>query len=220
MKLINTVLASAALALALGAGAAQAATYANANDDGAIFEFGYPDTTSYGQVFTAPGGALQSWTFYDQDASSNGAALVVASWNGSAPVGPALYEGLSQTVGSASGAFSHTYSGINLNLTAGDYIAYLTVAGVANPTGQVSVNGASSSPLGGGFFYYNSNGADPLQAPYAGQSWDAYEVPDMQYSATFGNAVPEPASWAMMLVGIGGLGVALRSNRRRVVATA
>ncbi len=33
-------------------------------------------------------------------------------------------------------------------------------------------------------------------------------------------AVPEPATWAMMLVGFGGLGAALRISRRRTLATA
>ena len=36
----------------------------------------------------------------------------------------------------------------------------------------------------------------------------------------FAVSVPEPASWALMLVGFGGLGVALRSRRRTIAATA
>jgi hypothetical protein len=35
-----------------------------------------------------------------------------------------------------------------------------------------------------------------------------------------GSGIPEPASWALMLVGFGGLGAALRSRRRGAVATA
>jgi hypothetical protein len=31
---------------------------------------------------------------------------------------------------------------------------------------------------------------------------------------------PEPTAWALMLIGFGGLGVALRSRRRHAVATA
>jgi len=32
------------------------------------------------------------------------------------------------------------------------------------------------------------------------------------------SAVPEPATWAMMLVGFGGMGVAMRSRRKQAVA--
>ena len=34
------------------------------------------------------------------------------------------------------------------------------------------------------------------------------------------SAVPEPSAWAMMLVGFGGLGMALRGARRRATAIA
>jgi len=34
------------------------------------------------------------------------------------------------------------------------------------------------------------------------------------------SAVPEPATWAMMMIGLGGLGVAMRSRRRMTAATA
>ena len=40
---------------------------------------------------------------------------------------------------------------------------------------------------------------------------------DITFS-TLGGGVPEPASWALMLVGFGGLGMAMR--RRRAVALA
>ena len=38
------------------------------------------------------------------------------------------------------------------------------------------------------------------------------------YNATFSAAVAEPATWAMMLVGVGGLGASLRSRRKTVSA--
>lgn len=37
-------------------------------------------------------------------------------------------------------------------------------------------------------------------------------------SATFSASVPEPATWAMMLVGFGGLGAAMRSRRKQATA--
>jgi hypothetical protein len=38
-------------------------------------------------------------------------------------------------------------------------------------------------------------------------------------TGSFASAVPEPATWAIMLTGFGGLGAAMRSNRKRVAAS-
>jgi PEP-CTERM motif len=216
MKKIILLAAVAALALP---SVANATTFANTSDSQIIY-FGAPDTTSYGQVFSAPGGSLQSWTFFTADPSTDGAKLVIANWDGNKAVGPALYQGLTST-NSASGAFTaHTYSGINLALTAAtSYIAYLTVAGVANPTPEVAVSGSNTSPLGGGFRYLNSSLADPLTL---NNNWSAWVVPNMQYSATFGvsAAVPEPAAWAMMIAGFGLVGGAMRKRAKVSVSYA
>ncbi len=45
----------------------------------------------------------------------------------------------------------------------------------------------------------------------------ALRVDDLQGTA---GAVPEPAAWALMIAGFGGVGAALRSNRRRQFAAA
>lgn len=216
-KILGTAAAFGLLAMAASA-PAMAATYSNTHD-GDINSFGYPDTTTYGQAFTAPGGVLNDWTFYDQDGSNDGARLVIAQWNGSQVVGGEMFSELTQTVTSVGGEYAHTYSGINLNLTAGSsYIAYITVAGVVDYTGDVLVGGSNSSPLGGLFVFNNSGGADPLTN---NNDWytSGWSPANMQYTADFG-AVPEPATWAMMMVGVFGLGGALRRRREQTaVAT-
>ena len=39
-------------------------------------------------------------------------------------------------------------------------------------------------------------------------------------SATVGGGAPEPSTWAMMLLGVGGVGVAMRARRKRALAAA
>jgi len=48
----------------------------------------------------------------------------------------------------------------------------------------------------------------------------AYDGGVITGSGSVSAGVPEPATWAMMLVGFGGLGVAMRSRRRLAVAAA
>lgn len=206
---------AAGAALAFAGTAAQATTYANANDAGNVYSFGSPDTTSYGQVFTAPGGSLQSWAFYTSDSSTNNAKLVIANWDGGKAVGPALYEGLLNTTAVSGSYFEHLYSGINLSLTSGtSYIAYLTVAGVANPASGVTFAASGTSPLDGGFRFLNSGGTDPLSL---NANWSGWYNPHVQYTAVFGEgAVPEPASWAMMIGGFAIAGAAMRRRSAKV----
>jgi hypothetical protein len=190
--------------------AAQAQTFGNTNNGGDITVVGAPDTTNYGEEFTAPGGTLQSWSFATDGGTPGNLGFVIAAWNGTEAVGPALYQGTVMTNTGASGE-TYTWSGINLALAAGtQYIAYLTVAGVNDPTSNVPVQGSlDNGGLGGEFFYLNSDGADPLASP---SQWYSYVIPDMTFSATFGNAIPEPSTVALLGAGLLGMGV-LRRKR-------
>jgi hypothetical protein len=49
--------------------------------------------------------------------------------------------------------------------------------------------------------------------------WDSF-YPDNSGSQTLSVGVPEPATWAMLLIGFSGLGAALRARRKVALATA
>lgn len=210
---ISTLVATAlALTMLQGANAAVISTGA---PDTEIYSFGDPDTTSYGEVFKAPGGSLSSWSFY-VNGPTGAFDLVIADWDGSKAVGPALYtasSGSASTSAAPLGETKFTWSGINLGLTASeDYIAYITTADVSGPTTQVGVGGTSSDTYAdGGFYFLNSSGVDPLTL---NNDWSSWDIPDMAFDATFVDAeVPEPATLTIWT--LGALGCAAAAYRRR-----
>ena len=221
---ITNVFAAAAAALAIaGAGSAAQAdvVVSNTPTGTAVGTFGYPDSQTYGQVFMAPvSGTLTSFTLY---LNGGVGSLVggVADWGGTSAysqgggVTGLLYQ--SGAVASNAGG-AYTFNA-NAEVVAGQlYVAYLSVFGL--PTAGL---GSTTMPLGTdaaslGYFVWN-NSASPLST-----SWNYYtDFGDAQFSATFsdggvGSAVPEPATWAMMLIGFASLGSALRYSRRRAQA--
>ena len=85
-----------------------------------------------------------------------------------------------------------------------------------NTNNQVSFGGVSFSVGGEGYNLYTYGGRTWLLA----SSIDPVGYPQNGTPGTFSVTVPEPSTWAMMLVGFGGLGVAMRSRRRPAAATA
>ncbi|HLZ77595.1 PEPxxWA-CTERM sorting domain-containing protein [Phenylobacterium sp.] len=221
MNTTRLLLASAAaVALLTVASAAGAQTYSNGPDIGAIGDFGFPDTQTYGEVFTAQAsGQLTSFTM--ELSSPIGGTLYggIGAWN----CGDTFTFGCGETSNLySSGTVAADHGGgytfsPDVSVTAGNiYVAYLSVFG-ANNDGQ----GATVMPTGsrgGGFNYFvwnNSNGGP------TSSSWNYFgDFGDGRLDYTVGGAVPEPATWAMMLVGFGGLGALMRRSRRAAALTA
>jgi PEP-CTERM motif len=79
----------------------------------------------------------------------------------------------------------------------------ITNNGLEFAVGGAEINIFSNGAGPGTYQLYNNNGNNVLG----------------DFALTAG-AVPEPANWALMLVGFGSMGVAMRSRRRTVAATA
>ena len=167
--------------------------------------------TLSGEVFTAPGGTLDSWTFSvanGTDSPPGNVQFVIAPWTGNPTtnnetftIGAALYTSAPVTAGGVYGVFSDlTFSGIDVALTEGTtYIAYLTINGVSSPATLLGMRtSATSGPIGDGWTETN---------PDINYYYTNFQL---TYSATFN--IPEPGSMALVATGLIGLGLLRRRH--------
>lgn len=126
----------------------------------------------------------------------------------------------SNAVAGGSGLFDFTPTGVNL--TAGqNYVAFLSTY-YTNGTGQANMS--SCNPFGGGACAVsnaNPNLGRAITGRALGANLDELTFSqvvngsqDLTFSATI-SAVPEPSTWAMMLIGFGAVGGAMRAAKRK-----
>jgi len=192
-----------------------------------IGSFGGAGTGVYGETFTAPGGALTSYTFFvstDVDLSVVGQ---VYAWSGallggSGPqgaTGPALFTGTPFTISAGDGFQAITVNTGAVSLASGsNFVILLASLGGDQGNAAWGLTGFFSHPGvagDGGFNFYNN---DRTLASINTNDWDSFDdFGSLAYTATFA-PVPEAASWAMLIAGFGLVGAAAR--RRRVAVAA
>lgn len=143
-------------------------------------------------------------------------------WNDSPPNGPLAYTGQEAAAllfgGSASDYAISTVDNNSANINFDAWYSVIGYNGNQDNGGSILPQDYVSKYLG---LYYGPTSGYPSQDPNAAAS--AY-VSDNAEGATFTNyafliqgagAVPEPATWALLILGFGGIGFALRRQRAR-----
>jgi PEP-CTERM motif-containing protein len=181
---------------------------------------GNQNTKYIGQTFTSPiAGQLTDFQFTLNSSTITSLYGAVYEWTGSGP-GAMLWQsqtisGIGSGVGGA-GVLDFMPTGVNL-LAGHTYVALLSTFGLANATGQANVGSCfnagctTNDPNLGNLVYANvfSDGTT---------TWsNAFGIYDATFSATV-SAVPEPSTWAMMILGFFGVGFLAYRRRNGTVA--
>ena len=160
--------------------------------------FGTPNTTTYGEIFTAPiTGELISFTLHLNGTVGN---LIggVGVWNGGG-VSSVIYTS-PQTASATTNTFAP-----NISVVSGvEYVAFLSVDGVSGASGTTTMPTAGNGVVGIDGFAFNNTSAG---STYANNTWDGnFPAANALFSATFTTSVPEPSTWAMLLLGFAAIG--------------
>ena len=181
---------------AVSGASASTVTLSNGVQPAAVALFGNSIQT-FGEVFTAPvTGTLSSFTL-NLNGSAGDLLGGVGLWNG-AGVRSVLFTSLPESSGGSPSAYMFSPDVV---VAAGDqYVAFLSTFGVAGVHTDTTMPFSSGPSLVPGIdeMVFRNNYADS-------SGWGGFGG-NVQFSATFTTAVPEPSTWAMMILGFAGIG--------------
>lgn len=230
MNSIKTAATAAAIvwAAALGASPASADVISNPVNN---YPFGYlagaplqggQQTQFIGETFTASTtGSLTDFQFTLGNSNITSVYGAVYAWDGSRPT-TLLWQ--SPTVSGGAGVLDFSPTGVNL--TQGQtYVAFLSTYGIANNTGTATVgsclsfsgcNNVNDNPYLGDLVWKTIyDGTMPLQ-----ESWSKATYLDATFAVTIASPVPEPTTWAMLILGFAGVGFMAYRRRNQTAALA
>ncbi len=228
MSFLKAALLATAITATLSQTASAVMLTTEANSDEGISPFGPPpETSTYGQVFTAPvTGTLDSFEFTLLDGINGSFFAGIGTWNGTADfnvgggVGSVLFT--SPDIPSYMGPNIYNVP-TNVSVTVGQlYVAYISVYGYSaaelaamTPTSMMAAT--DDSVEGINYFVYHNTSDDQVQGAPSNPIWNySADLGDAVFTANFSpsvSPVPVPAALPLVLTGLGALG-ALRKRAK------
>ena len=182
------------------------------NGSASVGNFGYPETSTYGETITAPTGPntqLNSFLFEVDANTPLSFRGYVYAWDGSEAIGPALFSSSTVTVSPTAnnnGFTAVTFNTGGINLTAGSQ--YVLFGSISDSTDDNNGNGSSiwgqtqrSDTYNGGQFVFLNDGGNPAQ--WTSAAWSQGYLTtgaDLAFKASFGSSsVPEPSTIVLVV---------------------
>ena len=209
---MNNMFKSAAFLVLAGAASAYGQTFdtlSSWNGTQSISSFGYPNTATYGEVFTASGSALYNFTVEMKLPTTANSQGYLFAWDGTKATGSALFTSpvMATTDSSVFQAISFDVGGAPV--TSGDKYVFFASTSEDSGSGQGQWGAIQNGGSYGGGFYYLNNGTDSTQ--WTSQAWStSLSSRSAAFTADFA-PTPEPTSLA--LAGLGGLALLLRKRK-------
>ena len=216
MKSIKTLVSVAAIAwaAALGVSPASAVVISNTNDTyspGTVLGDGTggQQVRFLGQAFSAPiTGALTDFSLTLRNSTLNSLFGAVYAWDGSKPTTLLWQSSVMSGKGDEAdggGVIHFSPTGVNVALNQ-QYVLLLSTFGIAGVNGGATVGTCQPSCSVGNLVTGLVTGSDTTWS-------NNFGIYDTTFSVTIASPVPEPSTWAMMILGFAGVG--FMAYRRR-----
>lgn len=195
-------------------------------DRGNFIPFGSPNSTTYGQTFTAAAGddLMTGFSIYLRGRPPTGAGSgpldlrgYLATWNGSR-ADTLVFTSTTQTMNAGALLQEFAFSFSQPIVAGQKYVAFISIAGLGVQARSLFGTPATDNVIPGEFVFSNT-GFD-FGALFT-SDWDSLAPNDIFFKASFASTpasgIPEPSTWALTLAGLGAAGSALRRRRRLLV---